>query len=154
MWSIELEKFSEFGELGDLCLKMNRNEVVNTVGEPTDWGGDKHHKHSSSAPIWKYGSVQIWFDDDQVSFIGIYYSYGFDLPFSYNKYSNRFPKEDTSLADLVRYLHANSIEYQIDPELTFPNQIALLIGRQQSSITCQALFDSDTFRLASTHWLK
>lgn len=71
----DLEEFARSGQFGPLSLGMRRGDVSAFLGPPTDWLDGKPVGRSA---IWKYGDVELYFDDED----GLYMIHfdSFDAP--------------------------------------------------------------------------
>jgi hypothetical protein len=56
--------FLRTGSLGGISLGMRRTQVETLLGEPDDWGPAP--KDLFHAPIWKYGSIELYFAEDDL----------------------------------------------------------------------------------------
>ena len=56
-----IEEFLRSGNLGALHLGLTRNDVRRLLGEQPDY--------SENNEIWKYGSLQVAFSDNSVSYM-------------------------------------------------------------------------------------
>lgn len=99
------------------------------------------------ATIWKYWSVQLWFRDETVVFIGIYFLEPLKLP-DVMKISGFFPTQATTLSEFVQFLHRLNLEYNVDARLTFGDQKALRVGPTNASVVFDAVDDRlDSIRI-------
>jgi hypothetical protein len=122
--------FLRSGHLGELRLRMPREQVAKLLGSARMKGGDQLYQ------IWKYGSLQVAFDDGTVFAIGLYFR-GRRLV---------IPKRlGLTLASLPcplatpfeRFLRAHDIGFRLYDALTFDDQKCLLL-----SCGVHAIFDT------------
>ena len=129
MYEINLKEFLTLGKLGPITKNLSRQSIVNLLGNPHDWGSEKN---KNQAKIWKYDSLQIWFDDDRLNFSGIYFYSPLKLPKNLNVLGY-FPDQDATLAEFVQHLN-DDFSYKIDPQLTFGTQLCLTFSSHMSVI--------------------
>ena len=129
MYDVSLREFLTLGELGPIVANLSRKKILDLLGSPQDWGSEKN---KNQARIWKYDSLQIWFDDDRLNFIGIYFYSPLALPKNL-RLLGYFPDQEATLAEFVQQLN-DDFNYKIDPQLTFGTQLCLTFGSQVSAI--------------------
>lgn len=122
---IDLDDLLTKGCFGEVCFGSSREEVINLMGKPQAWD---HQKRYQKAWIWRYGSVEFGFsDNNEVNFIGVYFSKDSVFPPEATPVGY-FPSSHTDFEQFANHIRENDIEFQIMPELTFGNQICLLIS--------------------------
>lgn len=138
---IDLNDLFTKGHFGAISFGTSRDKVFDLMGKPQAWN---HQKLYEKAEIWKYGNVEFSFgDNDGVNFIGVYFNRDSVLPDEVTTVGY-FPSSRTNYEQFTRHLRKNEIYWQILPELTFGNQICLLIGD-----FCHVLFSQVTKKIES-----
>lgn len=120
--------FLTTAKLGCLHLGLTESEVRHELGEPED-----RSLSTRAAEIWKYGSLEVAFHNGLLSFIGLYFESGaLKLP------SSLFEAEivtiDSSVEGIGRLLHSNEIDFKIDEDLTFDDQLYLRVKETKIGI--------------------
>ena len=60
---VNMLEFLRTGDFGGIRLGMTRQEVREILGEPPNWSITRKRKRSEMAAVWKYGSIEIYFED-------------------------------------------------------------------------------------------
>src|SRR5262249_3349503 len=72
-----LKEFLQTGRLGSLVFGATEEDARQILGHPEDTSVNKKNRPL----IWKYGSLQLHFDQGLLNFIGLYFSdHEFRLP--------------------------------------------------------------------------
>ena len=122
---IMLKNLLTKSKFGQINIGTSRDEVQRLLGEPDDW---QYNQSKKQSPIWKYGSLQLWFNDEfQVRLIGLYYRDLLFLPKHLN-IEGYAPTLLTTLEEFKAFLHEENIKYQLHPQLTFDSQTCLIVG--------------------------
>lgn len=112
--------FLKTGLLGQIKCGLSKNSILEMLGEPEDKSYSK-----KSVEIWKYGDLQLSFDKQGLTFIGVYFS----------KEKASLPifmildvdvGKVMELEDFKRILLREKIPFQIDNRLTFDDQIGII----------------------------
>jgi hypothetical protein len=120
---VRLKEFLRQGMFGLIRLASSRADVEDELGLPNDWGFAASPRE---ADIWKYGVVEISFDNNLVNLIAIY--------FANNNLPTSVQIEDFSLTQranvekFTQYLSTENLPYQVDEFLTFDAQVCLTVG--------------------------
>lgn len=124
-----IEQFLQSGNLGALHLGLTRNDVRRLLGEPPDYS-EKSWKNE----IWKYGSLQVAFSEDSLSFIGLYFEDGeLNLPSTMVR-NGEFNLKENRVESFEQFLLANGIDFTVDDGLTFDDQKTLHLTSSQVSV--------------------
>ncbi|GEM_PF-6002990 len=59
MTKVSIEEFIKTGQFGEIKLGLTRHEVIEILGDPSNWGG---HKYFMQAGIWVYGLFEFHFE--------------------------------------------------------------------------------------------
>jgi hypothetical protein len=119
--------FLKTGSLGNITLTTSRHEIYDLLGTPDDISyNDKLWK---KAKIWKYHSLQIAFEQDKVSLIGIYFREKLSFPVSI-QVDGFFPSECETLESIKSLLATNQIKVELEPKLTFDQQLCLITEKR------------------------
>lgn len=139
---ISLKDFLLTGKLGMIALGITREEISRSLGEALDWTFDVP---KARATLWKYGGLQIGFDNDKVTLMGMYFSNEFIVPNV--ELEGYFPTGHTTSQEFMDFLRSEKIDYQVDASLTFGPQLCLVVA---SGV--QSLFDSEVNHLISIQY--
>ena len=122
-----IKEFLQSGNLGALRLGLTRNDVRGLLSDPPDY--------SENDDIWKYGSLQLTFSENSLSFIGLYFEDGvLHLPSTLVQ-AGKLTLMETSVESLERLLTGNGIEFTVDKDLTFDDQKTLRLASSQVRVT-------------------
>ena len=116
-----LKEFLTNGQLGEITLKTTPHQVRQLLGEPPDWG---FSKFKNKAALWKYGTLQLGFANDQVTFLALYYHDHSCLPLELNVVGY-FPTKQTACQEFRKYLWCEQLDYQVDRDLRTHNYVWL-----------------------------
>lgn len=131
MIETSLREFFNTGRLGQISFDSKREDILDSLGGPNDWG---YGKTMSGSSIWKFECLQIGFFKGTVSFLGFYFENPTNLPDSL-KMDGFFPNNTTTLAEFASFLNSEGIPYWIEPFFTTEEQVGL-----RTSIGIQVIF--------------
>ncbi len=66
MIDASLLDFVKTGEIGPIHIGQERGDVLSSIGKPNLWGTEEH---MVLATIWRYGDIEIYFNDNKVDMI-------------------------------------------------------------------------------------
>jgi hypothetical protein len=120
--TLNLQRFLMEGALGPITLGQAPADIKVELGEPEDVAGG-----GKRAWIWKYGDIQVAFDDGKVVLLGIYPE-GNPLPWQASLAIGCPPPELRDFAWLHRFIHCKGISCRVDLASTFGSWICLVVG--------------------------
>ncbi len=107
---ISLLTFIHTGRLGAIGLGSTRTEVELAFGSPPNWDAQSQPE---SAQIWKYGAMEIYFDQHRVWMIftddfcaGLHMG---DIAFDANGISRTM-----NASDVEKWLRSNAVKFQCE----------------------------------------
>jgi hypothetical protein len=135
MINISLLDFFRTGHFGAIALGMTRQEILNLMGEPDDFGYPPTHYHQ--AGVWKYGDIEFHFGEDLPRLFLIWCDL---LPFADNKSRNISldawlfgDGKQPSKQDIERGLKAANITYKyIEFEQKIPGELTLFVNEEEA----------------------
>ena len=102
---------------------MSSSSILEILGPPEDISRDRKW------PIWKYGSVELFFWEDHLNMIFIYFWNLHKLHLPKGLYWEGWaPQRETTIEDFQRQLRDIGAEYRTDPSMTFNDQVCLAVG--------------------------
>jgi len=140
-FEVTLVDYLLLGAFGPFRIGDTRTDVRNAFGTPEDWTAEQKKIQANN---WKYGSLQIFFRDERISLIGVYFrSVPLVLPEQVSSIGY-FPTHNTTTSEFKSALEGLGLDYAVHPELTSGDQYTIRVGN--SSVV---IFDANTQQLDS-----
>ena len=122
MIKITLKEFLTEGRLGDIVFGIEKRDLQQVLGYPDAFSDPK-----SMRQIWKYGSLQVSFENNILDFIGIYFQNQERLP-AQLEITGYFPTKLAGFTEFKQYLTQEGIPFEVNSVLTFESQKVLVVG--------------------------
>jgi hypothetical protein len=109
--TISLLELCRTGNFGELNIGSNESEMIEHLGQPTDWANTKANEDK----FCHYGDVQFFFDKQQIWLIHIDWFNGRNNAPRLNEPHQLEPwkiREGASLEEIQNVLHAESLVFQ------------------------------------------
>lgn len=150
-----MKTFLKTGKLGSIQLGMSKDKILESIGVPELFNTE--NSEYSSASIWRYGFLEIYFRKSTDKVWGInfeiqdegYVDSG-NLPPSI-KFADFYPKRGIKYHDFVRFLHREKIKFTKYTSPVNDGTLRILIeekvmaifieNSQLHSISCYENFD-------------
>ena len=104
---VSIEGFLKYGSIGEVVVGMSRGAVLSLISEPA---GYYRGKNINDAELWVNGPLIIWFKDNLVDQLGLYFQTDYE--------SNRnisfvewFPRKDTTIVEISEYMDEHRINF-------------------------------------------
>jgi hypothetical protein len=124
-----IEDFIIRAKLDGLSLGLSKAEVRRRLGAP-----EACSESSLKTEIWRYGNLEIAFNKDSLFFIGLYFDKGTAVIPSALLKVGMARSENRRRQDFERFLLANKIDFTIDQNLTFDEQVYIRLTASQLGI--------------------
>lgn len=122
-----LRDFLITGHIGDLSSGISREQVIEIIGEPETWSVNSKSKKRDRAGIWKYGSLEIWFDKSGTTeAIWLYPAKNGKIWESIG-FTGFYPDTNTDLADFEKYLRLEQLTFTYDQDYPQSSGIKLIV---------------------------
>jgi hypothetical protein len=124
-----VEDFLINAELCDLRLGQTKTEVLNKLGAPED-----HSDKKGKTEIWKYGGLEISFNQDSLSFTGLYFNDG-SVPLPTTLSGTKVIEfSKTTTAEFEAFLRLKGLAFTVDKNLTFDDQMYLRVTKTKVGV--------------------
>lgn len=124
-----LREFLTEGRLGPIAFSITKATIRQWLGTGgnVDRYDPKGRRRKNLYTTWQYGQLQLGFNHDILTFIGLYFRDQTSLPPTMS-IEGYYPTEETTLEDMIAYLEAEGIRHERHAELSKYDQVAMVAG--------------------------
>ncbi len=145
---ISLREILKEARIGFIGFGTSRDEVRQALGDPEDW---RYGQRMERSDLWKYGNLQLWFESDELTFLGIYFRFPDDILHPNFSMTGFFPTHNTSRREIEDYLRMERLAFEVFEPLTFGDQISLLVESHMNIVFVQAINEESTIDSIQLH---
>ncbi len=119
-----INEFLVSGKLNNLSLGLSKSEARNLLGE-----AEAYSDPNKRVQVWKFNDLQVGFDREVVCLISMYINDGTAI-LPNNIWPDRLIEiKAREIKAFKQYLLSSKIDYEVDNDLTFDDQVCLRISK-------------------------